>query len=139
MEVTLIGVLARPVWWHYTSFSQSIWILQFCLGVFKAITHRKKNSELFHGYLRPKEFISDNFLVLYIVILWNISFPRWCFLAFYWLHQQYFSFCQPWWQPLVNSSLISQFWESINHVNSLNFLANALLMNISFESNALSK
>ena len=33
------------------------------------------------------------------------------------------SFCQTWWRPLVNTSLISQFREN---VSTFNFLANAL-------------
>ena len=32
---------------------------------------------------------------------------------------------QPWWQPLVNTSLISQFWENVSRFN---FLANALIL-----------
>ena len=57
-------------------------------------------------------------------MLWNIFFPGWHFLAFYGLQQKK-NYCrQPWWRPLVNTSLISQFREN---VISFNFLAKALI------------
>ena len=68
----------------------------------------------------PIAFLSANFCLLYNVMLWNISFPGWYFLAFCGLYQKRFSCCQPWWRSLVNTSLISQFLEN---VNSFNFLA----------------
>ena len=32
---------------------------------------------------KEKTFLSGDLLILYNVILWNISFPGWCFLVFY--------------------------------------------------------
>ena len=55
-------------------------------------------------------------------MLWNIFFPGWHFPVFYWFYQKK-NCCQPCWQPLVNTCLISEFQEN---VNSFNFLANAL-------------
>ena len=53
----------------------------------------------------------------------EIFFPGWYFPAFSRLYQKKFSCCQPLSRSLVNTSLISQFWEN---VRSFNFLANAL-------------
>ena len=90
--------------------------------VSKAIIHRK-NSGLFYGYWRTKTFVSGDFYVVLNVVLWKSCFPGWSFLVFYGLHQKSFSFSQPWWWLLINSSLIFQFCEN---VSSFNFLANAL-------------
>ena len=56
-------------------------------------------------------------------MLWNFSFPGWRFSAFSGLYQKAFSCLRPWWPPLVNTSLISQFWAN---VHSFKFLTNAL-------------
>ena len=81
------------------------------------------------GYLRTKIFTSDNLCVLYNVMPWNISFPGWCVPVFYRLYQKNFSFCQPWWWPLVNPSLIS---ESQENDSSFDFLNNALMISVFF-------
>ena len=52
-------------------------------------------------------------------MLWNSPFPR------FFLYQEKFSCCQPWWWPAVNTSLISRFWKN---VSSFNFLTNALTL-----------
>ena len=67
--------------------------------------------------IKKKTLLSGDLCVMYNVVLWNISFSGWHFLAFY------HSCGQPSWQPLVNISLISQFREN---VSSFNFLTNTL-------------
>ena len=62
-------------------------------------------------------FLSGDFCVLYNVLLWNVSFPGWRFPAFYGLYQKKYSCCHPWYQPLVNIGLISQFRENLSTFN----------------------
>ena len=112
------------IWWPYTSFSQSIWISQLGLGLYLKLSFIEKNSGLFYGYLRTKAFISGDLCVLHNVKLWNISFPWWV--------APKKKKCKPWWQPLANTSLISQFQENIS---SFNFLANTLKNELPIEFN----
>ena len=58
-----------------------------------------------------------------ICVCWNFSFPGWRFSAFSGLYQKTFSCLRPWLPPLVNTSVISQFWAN---VHSFKFLTNAL-------------
>ena len=53
----------------------------------------------------------------------EIFFSRMVFSSILWIVPNNFFCHQPWWQPLVNTRLVSQFWED---VSSFNFLANAL-------------
>ena len=69
-----------------------------------------------------KTFLSGDLYVLY-VMLWNISFSGWHFFSVLQVVLIFSSCGQPWWQPLVNTGPISQFWEN---ASSFNFLANSL-------------
>ena len=65
---------------------------------------------LFHiptNFMIKKTFLSGDLCALHNFMLWNISFPGWRFPAFYRFYQKHFSCWQPWWRPLVNTSLIS--------------------------------
>ena len=96
-----------------------IWCLIYAFWLFAHIGHIQQNFStctwsctailwklLNPGYLRTKSFISGDLRILYNVMPWNIYFPGWRFPAFYRLNQKNFSFHQPWWKPLVNTSLI---------------------------------
>ena len=74
-------------------------------------------------YDKQRKNISQWWLVCVVCQAMKYFFPGWHFPAFCRLYQKKFSCCQPLWWSLVNTSLISQFWEN---VRSFNFLANAL-------------
>ena len=84
--------------------------------VFKAII--KQNSELFMVTWEKKTSVSCIVCVCCILMSCSEIFQS---------QDGNFQhcFCQPWWWPLVSTSLIFQFWEN---VSSFNFLANALGM-----------
>ena len=70
---------------------------------------------------RKKNISQCGLCVLYNAMLWNSPFPGFC------LYQKKFSCHQPWRWTLLNTNLITQFWEK---VNSFNFLANTLFQNM---------
>ena len=55
-------------------------------------------------------------------------------LPFYGLEEKQNSCHQTWWSPLVNTSLISQFWKNII---SLNFLTNPLYVHLKFRKQGI--
>ena len=94
----------------------------WCTCVFKAIIHRKK------------QWIVLRLLKNKNIYQWQFVCVVECHAPKYFFHRMAISsvllvattkkfFRQPWWRPLVNTSLISQFCEN---VSSFNFLANAL-------------